>query len=760
MYIFLALPLAVAACASEKALTKSTESQTAVAGSTSVKDLSTTGAEDRVEVRLEADGPITHTAFKLADPPRLIVDMSNVDMSMFQATVPVNHELVKNVKPYYFAKSNDSRLEIELNNDVSFSVDSSDPGALRILITKAGAMEAEQAPVPAPESPAPVMAAQAEPVAAPEPAVAPAAEPEAKPAVVEPAPVMAAEQAAPATMLVAETPLKEGQNRVVDVKFIQLDKKLGRVEITMARPEPAYELLSRANMNRLTVDLPNTIIDAKDERLISVSAEGSIIKNVAAFQFRSGKSPIAKVVVNLEEMTLYNIATQGNRILLDMGEETVLAMATEVSDTKAKAAAEAEKEMIGAQDAIYAGARISLDFQKADIHNILRIIADVAGLNIITSEKVKGQVTMKLKNVPWDQALDVILKNNGLDKIQEGNIIRVATTEEISKEKETAVKTKESEAKIVPLYTRVFEVNYEAADKLKKNLDSMKSERGSVEINERTNSIIVKDTKEKLAEMASLIEKLDKKETQVLIEAKIVSATHDKVKNLGIVWGGYYNNTTGALFPNTIGVTGGTGVSSPNITSGGGGSAVNFPITAGAGGALSGIGLTLGSVNGTALLDARLMALEQNSEAVIISNPKITTMNNKEAVIESGQEVPYQTTSAEGTKTEFKKAVLSLKVTPHVTPDKHMRLTLQVNKDRPLAGSPPPIETRMAKTEVLVADGETAVLGGLFEDSTNTSQAMVPGLGRIPLLGWLFKNDGTTKNNQELLIFITPKIVD
>jgi type IV pilus assembly protein PilQ len=466
---------------------------------------------------------------------------------------------------------------------------------------------------------------------------------------------------------------------------------------------------------------------------------------------------MAKVVVNLEESQLHNISSQGSKITLDIGDETVLALATEVAQEKKKVVE--EDILIGVKDTVYTGSRISLDFQKADIHNILRIIADVAGLNIITSDKVKGQVTLKLKNVPWDQALDVILRNNGLDKTRDGNIVRVATMEEVSKEKETQAKSRESDAKIIPLYTRVFDVNYEAADKLKKNLDSMKSERGSVEINERTNTLIIKDTREKLAEMASLIERLDKREAQVLIEAKIISATRDKVKGLGIQWGGYYNNTTSMLFPNTVGVTGGA-AASPNVTAGGGGSGVSFPITAGTNGALSALGITLGAVNGTALLDAKLMALEEDNEAVIISNPKITTMNNKKAVIKSGQQVPYQTTSAEGTKTEFKDAVLLLEVTPHITPDKHMRLSLKVTKDRPLTGSPPPIEKREAETEVLVADGETAVLGGLFEDTSNKGQAMVPGLGRIPFLGWLFKNETSSGNNQELLIFITPKIVD
>lgn len=741
--IYLALPF-FAACAGGKAMTKSTEATPAGGGLTTIRDLSAYGNGDKIEVSLDADGPIRSAVFKLMDPPRLIVDMTGVDMSLYQSQIPVNHELVKSIRPYYFAKSNDSRLELELNGDVDYKLDESAPQKLKIIVFKPGAGGS-----------APAVASAQAVVSEKAPAIGkPAAPPEVKPTSAAP------EAKAPAgqekAVTVAE-PSDENLNRVTDIKFIQKDKKLASVEITMSRPDPAYELLSRANMNRLTVNLPNAIIEQADEKLINVAVEGSKVKNVAAFQFRNGKAPMAKVVVNLEDSQLYSIASKGSKITLDIGDDTVLALATEVSQEKKKV--EEDRTLIGAKDAAYTGARISLDFQKADIHNIFRIIADVAGLNIITSEKVKATVTLKLKNVPWDQALDVILRNNGLDKTQDGNIIRVATMEEVSKEKDTAVKARDSEAKIVPLFTRVFDVNYEAVDKLKKNLESIKSERGSVEINERTNTIIAKDMREKLAEMASLVERLDKKEPQVLIEAKIISATRDKVRGLGIQWGGYANNSTALLFPHTVGVTGGAGAS-PNVSSSGGGTGVNFPIAAGAGGALGAIGLTLGAVNGTALLDAKLMAMEQDSEAVIISNPKITTMNNKKAMIKSGQQVPYTTTSAEGTKTEFKDAVLLLEVTPHITPDRHMRLSLKVTKDRPLAGNPPPIEKREAETEVLIADGETAVLGGLFEDTTNTGQSMVPGLGRIPFLGWLFKNETTSNNNQELLIFITPKIVD
>jgi type IV pilus assembly protein PilQ len=750
--IYLALPF-LAACAGGKALTKSTEAKPGGGGSTAIRDLSAYGNGDKVEVSLEGDGPIHSVVFKLMDPPRLIVDLTGADMSMYQSQIPVNHELVKSIRPYYFAKSNDSRLEMELNGDVDYKLDEADPKKLKIIVLKPG--EGGGAPPPA----ASAQQASASKALA---AVKPAEASENKTA-------QAKSQAEPSgekAMMLAE-PGGEGFNRVTDIKFTQKDKKLARVEITMAKPDPAYELLSRANMNRLTLNLPNTVIEPSDEKLINVAVEGSKVKNVAAFQFRSGKSPMAKVVVNLEESQLYNVSSQGSKITLDMGDDTVLALSTAVTPEKKKMMA-TEQELIGAKDFAYTGTRISLDFQKADIHNIFRIIADVAGINIVTSDKVKATVTLKLKDVPWDQALDFILRNNALHQRQEGNVIIVTTMDEVNKEKETEAKIMKASEDIAPaMFSRVFTVNYGDVEALSKNLDQIKTPKwGQVDINKRTNTIIAKDTGDKLAKMARLIEMLDKREPQVLIEAKIISATHDKVKGLGIQWGGYYNNTSSLLFPNTVGVTGGAGIA-PNVTAGGGGSAVNFPIAPAPGpgsGALGALGITLGAVNGTALLDAKLMAMEQTSDASIISNPKITTMNNKKATIKSGTQVPYTTVDKQGNAiTAFKDAVLLLEVTPQITSNRQIGLSLKVTKDRPLpspSGGTPAIETRAAETEVLVADGETTVLGGLFEDTSTTGESMVPGLGRIPLIGWLFKSETTNNNNQELLIFITPKIID
>jgi len=708
------------------------QSATGEAATVNILDISTTQGDQAVDLTIKADGPIEYTVFKMSEPMRLIVDMSKVDMSNFQSTIPVDNDPVMTLRPLYFPQSNDSRIEIDLSEDVDYLLNDDEPTRLVISISPKGSRNAESQP------------GQAQ-------------EPTEEKAVAEaPAGVVQGQEGEPGPMdNMTVTDLVSDFAWVENVEFKQFEG-MSRVEVTLSRSGVGYELLAREKLNRLTLDLPGALVASGKERLIKVNLDESKVKNVALFQFSGGEKPIAKVVVNLEEMQLYNIKAEGNKILLDIGDEAVLAMSTKVEDQREEELVTTEKDLFAAK---YKGARISLDFQKADIHNILRIIADVSGLNVITSDAVKGEITIKLKNVPWDQALEVILKNNGLDKIQEGNIIRVSTAADIQKEKEAAEKLQTTERKIANLYTRIFEINYESATDLKSNLDSIKSERGTIQINKRTNALIIKDTKQKLSEMAHLIAALDKKELQVLIEARIVEVTHNFGRQLGIQWGGAYNTVTNSNFPNTIGVTGGAGGSPNGLDVGG--SLVDLPISASPTGA---IGLTLGHVNGTALLDMKLSVMENSGNGRIVSMPKITTMNNKEALIESGQEVPYQTTSADGTKTEFKKATLSLKVTPHVTPDSNIRLEIETSKDEPnfdqAIGGVPPIFTKKATTEVMVADGDTTVIGGLFKDTGNKSENRVPLLGKIPILGWLFKNRTTSKTGEELLIFITPKVVE
>ncbi|MDH5637007.1 MAG: type IV pilus secretin PilQ [Nitrospinota bacterium] len=769
--------LALAGCASGKPTAKNVDTQ-APGGSVNILDVTASGDSERVDLVVSADGRIQFTAFKMSDPPRLIVDLTQAILPGSKQEMKVNIGPVVSVKPLYFESSNDSRLEIDLAEDVDYVVNDENPSEMMISVFRKGSEAAVQALAEAATTKEEVLDIEAPPVmeAAQEAPVMEAA---------QEAPVMQAAQEAPAMTeegQIMEIPVEpmveeiaaapiEDENAILlagpqagapltldNVEFKQY-KGLSRVVVTMSHPNSAYMLLSREKMNRLTLDLPGAVMDKSDERLINVNVEDSKVSNVAVFQFSTGEKPMVKVVVNLSEASLYNVSSEGDKIFLDVGDEALVALAATPEESQLKAMKPVEDEF-EFEEKKYEGARISLNFFKADIHNILRIIADVSNLNVITSGDVKADVTIKLKNVPWDRALEVILKNTGMDMIREGNIIRVATAKAVEAEKKREEALQRVEKDLEPLFTKIFEVNYESAGKMKANLDSIKSDRGKIEINERTNILIVKDTKKRIGEMARLIRALDKKEHQVLIEARIVEVTHSHAQELGIVWGGFWNGVSNQNFPNTIGVTGQSG-SSPNQPAGG--AAVNLGTSSTTGA----LGISLGHVNGVALLDAKLMAMENSGNGRIISMPKITTMNNKEATIESGREIPYQSAGENGaTTTAFKKATLSLKVTPHITPDKNVRMTISVNKDEAdfaNRGGPdgaPPIITKQAQTEVLIMDGSTTVIGGLFKDTDNTAKKKVPGFGDIPLIGWLFRNSAINKTGEELLIFISPKIVD
>ena len=366
---------------------------------------------------------------------------------------------------------------------------------------------------------------------------------------------------------------------------------------------------------------------------------------------------------------------------------------------------------------------------------------------------------MRLINIPWDQALDVILKTNQLDMIREGSIIRIAPATKIAEErkafneaKKAAVESKVVEEEVEELTTEIFSISYAKAGDLTKNLEKIKSKRGDLTIDERTNTIIAKDIKKKIAEMKSLVDKLDKRTPQVLIEARIVEVNKNYSKELGIEWGGKFNLASDVNFPNTVAVTG----------SSVGTSAVSLPaaVGSGTGGAIS---ATLGSVTGATQLDLRLSALEASGKARILSTPKITTSDNKEAVIESGRSIPYATVSQQGTQVQFIDATISLTVTPHITADNFVSMKIIATKNEAdfanqVQGTPSIIKKK-ANTEVLIKDGDTTVIGGLYKTTKIESVAGVPWLMKIPVIGWLFKKKVDKDEGEELLIFITPKII-
>ena len=421
----------------------------------------------------------------------------------------------------------------------------------------------------------------------------------------------------------------------------------------------------------------------------------------------------------------------------------------------------------------YVGRRISLDFQMADISNVLRLIAEVSGFNIVVGEGVKSKVTMKLVGVPWDQALDMLLKMNNLGMIREGNIVWIDSLANIAKQQDEEARAKESKSKAEDLVTRVIYVQNIAAQELQTTLRQYISPRGLMQVNQASNALVVRDTESQVVAFAELVRSLDLQVPQVQIEARIVQADTSYSRSLGVQWGisntatsgngtgsSFFGNPTGGFSEQQLDTKG-------NITRS---FLVNLPAAVSGLSSVPGAGFTFGKI-GTRdgfSLDLRLSAGELLGLTKVIAAPKITTLDKREAKISQGESIPFQTTSLQGTQTTFVDANLELQVTPQITsrdpkePLKQVLLKIRATRNAVGARSNPAgpsIDKREATTQVLVVDGETMVIGGIFVDTQTNTVAGLPYLSRIPVLGWLFKNKTETVSKQELLIFLTPSIV-
>ncbi|MCL5977169.1 MAG: type IV pilus secretin PilQ [Nitrospirae bacterium] len=410
---------------------------------------------------------------------------------------------------------------------------------------------------------------------------------------------------------------------------------------------------------------------------------------------------------------------------------------------------------------------VSLDFQDADVVPILRLLGDVSGYNIVIHPDVKGKISMKLLSVPWEQALEIILKTFGLEKIMDGNVIRIVTLDAIQKEKDAVAKAKEATGKAEDVETKVYVLNYSNIEKVKEAIVNAKvlSPRGSIGVDTRTRSLIIKDIPSIHEEIQTLISSIDKATPQVLIEARIVEMNTNFAKDIGVQWGAKWIPPDSRLsLKGSQGqtITGGQGDIAPALT--------NLPVVAAApfaGGPTSAV--TIGYLNAakTFGLDLRLSAAETVGKAKIISSPKIVTLENERAEIIHGTQIPVVTpgTTTSPPTVSYKDANLKLVVTPSVTPDGTVFLNVEITNDVPdftparaIQGNVP-IDKREAKNKVLVKDGETVVIGGILKTREDDGKDSVPGFSKIPLLGWLFKREIKKTESSELLIFITPRIV-
>jgi type IV pilus assembly protein PilQ len=426
----------------------------------------------------------------------------------------------------------------------------------------------------------------------------------------------------------------------------------------------------------------------------------------------------------------------------------------------------------------YNGRRIDIDLKDADIHNVLRLLADTGHVNVVTADDVTGTITIRMRNVPWDQVLDVVLQAKGLGMVRTGNLIRVAPMAQLQKERELKLAQQKQEFELTPLETRLIPISYAQASELQARAKELLSPRGSIAVDERTNVLIARDVAGNLNYIEELIRSLDTQTAQVLIEARIVEATSKYSRDVGIQWGGDVTfgpatgNPTGVAFPSSINAAGGNydnntptagispftrNVATPNF-------AVNLPaaVGTGAGGAL---GMTFGSIDNILNLSTRLSAAESSGLVRIVSAPRVMVLDNREARINQGTLIPFAQVSALGVQTTFQEAKLQLLVKPHVTADGSVSMHVKLNRDEPdfTQTSPrgdPTILKREAETDLLVMDGHTAVIGGIYTRNTGRNLDQVPFFGDIPILGILFQRRRAADARGELIIFITPHIVN
>ena len=546
---------------------------------------------------------------------------------------------------------------------------------------------------------------------------------------------------APATTSSSNSNAAQG---ITNIDFRRGDQGEGRVIITLS--DPAVPVDMRQEAGKVVVDLKGAQLPAELQRRLDVTDFATPVKLIDTEMTSRGTHMVITAIGDYEHLA-YQADDQ---------------FTVEIRETTKEEQEERKKQEFG-----YTGERLSLNFQDIEVRSVLQLLADFTGTNIVVSDTVSGSLTLRMQNVPWDQALDIVLKTKGLAKRENGNVMLIAPSEEIAAREKLELESQKQIEELAPLYSDFIQVNYakaaDIASLLKSEDSSLLSERGKATIDDRTNTLLVQDTAEKLAEVRKLVALLDIPVRQVLIESRIVIANNDFSRDLGVKFGLSGNSSKGRDFI----VGGGTRPGDTDFGttpgfevpggSGNNGLLVDLPV-ANPSGAL---GIALGKV-GSSLLQLELSAMQLEDRGEIVSSPRVITSNQQQATIQQGVEIPYQEASSSGaTSVSFKEAVLQLQVTPQITPDDRIIMDLQVNKDSvgEIFGGVPSIDTRNVNTRVLVENGETLVLGGIYEQETGNQSERIPFFGSLPGVGWLFKTEAKTDQKQELLIFVTPKII-
>ena len=679
-------------------------------------------AGNRLQLRFRFSEPLTAppSTFTINEPARIVLDFLGTRNGLETRQKTINIGVADKISVLEGADR--TRASLNLAKLVPYKVEMQGDS---VLLTLEGAGTAAKR-TPAPSAPAAVAAAAPKPVNAPLAATA-------------------------------------AQRKVSDVGFKRGPAGQGIITIKLSDPSITADV--RQEGNKILADFQGAPLAKGQQRRLDVSDFATPVNALEALNI--GKN--ARLTIQPNPPFEY-LAYQANDMYV-----------IEVRPPQKPTEEEDKEAQFDPSKKKYKGDLLSLNFQDIEVRAILQILADFTGMNIVVSDTVKGNLTLRLQNVPWDQALDIIMRTRGLSMRQNGNVMFIAPTEEIAARERLDLESRRTVDELIPLRTEIMQVNYAKAKDLAELLrrkggtekdqvqTGVLSPRGTVEAYEQTNTLIVKDIPDKLVEIRELIAQLDKPSRQVMIDSRIVIATNDFARDIGVRFGVSGASQSGDRFNSISGNLDGTdtivGSAVDNLKNTG----QPFPVTIPALGDRLGVNLPVAGpsiafaiLGADYLVDLELSALQAEGRGEILSNPRVVTADLKKARITQGMEIPYKSTSQNGTNTEFKDADLELEVTPQITPDDRVRMDLKVTKNAPskmYVQGEPAIDKREVETQVLINNGETVVLGGVVEHNTFKNTDKVPLLGDIPLLGYLFQRNMNNSTKQELLIFVTPQIL-
>ncbi|MDD2898462.1 MAG: type IV pilus secretin PilQ [Desulfuromonadaceae bacterium] len=707
---------------------------------------------------LEIDGAINEfKTFRLNKPERFVVDLLNVKSGLASRLVPLNASGVASARiglypdkvrvvfdavggtfPEAIAAKNASGVQITLGDK------SAEENANTKLSSVAAAVSSEDKSTPISKTP--------EQVGLPE-AIKPAIVNQVLPDKKTPAAIKPKTTPGLASIEMIDFQALEGISRI-SVKVN------GEINVDTPVKSAGY----------VTFIIKNSILPKNLQRSLETRSFVSPVLRITPLTVKNKKSTDTKIRVATRVAAPFELRQEGDMLYLEFKHPAGLSgdlLLNEASAAKNKPIV--QKPVLNREDEIssdltpaaeptskpntlhtYKGRKVTLEFADAEVRKIFQLLSEVSNKNFVLGDEVTGAISLKLVNVPWDQALDIILDTKGLDKREDGNIILIKGKGKFRSQAEEDLDLKKTQLKNEVLYTEYFPVNYSKSGDMKTAIEGLiTANTGKVSVDERTNTLIITAIKSDIERIKTYLAKMDVPERQVMIEARIVEASSSFTRNLGVSWGAHYRDGSASFLginqmDNSFG-----GLTNPSVTSGQSGVAG------------TNMGISFGRLASNIQLDMRLNAAATAGLIKIVSTPKIATLNNKTAKITQGQSIPYQnTTSTTGATTQFVQAVLSLEVKPHINANGTIGMEIKATNNSPGSGSPPPINTKEATTEMLLKDGETTVIGGIYKEDDTQSEEGVPFLMDIPFLGRLFKSTAMVKTKSELLIFITPRILN